>query len=415
MKNNEKRKRILILSLFLCFYFFLFFLWNIPSAQAQEAPASGGSQGSASGPSKMPSLTQGSGTTTPATSQPGPPSVPAPPLPEGVIAPGLPQTAPEPSSVTGQDLTDITTEGQETLETQTEQEPGIVSGEAETASEVASEIELSLSGKMRADVSTDLKQFGYDLFQRTVSTFAPITDVPVGPDYIVGPGDRFTISLWGRIELAYKTEVDRNGEITLPKVGTLKVWGSSFSELKTQLKNELSKHYKGFEMNVVMDRLRSIRVFVVGEVRTPGSFTLSSLATVYNALFAAGGPSKRGTMRDIRLLRNGKVIRNLDLYNFLLRGDMSQDERLQSGDTVFVPMIGSVAGIAGNVKRPAIYEMKGEVTLGELFDLAGGVTPTGYTQRVQIERIIAHQKRIVEDLDLAEYPDTPQLKTILIL
>ena len=279
-----------------------------------------------------------------------------------------------------------------------------------------SEIEISLSGRIPTTVSTDLTQFGYELFRAAVSTFAPVTDVPVGPDYIIGPGDGFNISLWGRIERFYKAEVDRNGEITLPKIGTLKVWGLTFSELKKYLLRQFSKHYKGFHINVVMDRLRTIRVFVVGEVVTPGSYSLSSLSTVYNALFAVGGPSKRGTMRNIQLIRNGEIVRTIDLYDFLLKGDKSQDERLQSGDTIFVPVIGPVVGIAGNVMRSAIYEIKDVLTLGESFDLAGGVTPVGYLQRVQIERIVAHDKRIVEDFDLAGYAqkrEVPQLKMVL--
>ena len=279
-----------------------------------------------------------------------------------------------------------------------------------------SQIEISLSGRISTTVSTDLTQFGYNLFRATVSTFAPVTDVPVGPEYIIGPGDSFNISLWGRIERFYQAEVDRNGEITLPKIGTLKVWGLTFSELRKYLLRKFSRHYKGFHMNVVMGRLRTIRAFVIGEVVTPGSYTLSSLATVYNALFAAGGPSKRGTMRNIQLIRNGKIIRTIDLYDFLLKGDKSQDQRLQSGDTIFVPIIGPVVGIAGNVMRPAIYEIQDKMTLGELFDLAGGVTPIGYLQRVQIERIVAHEKRIVEDFDLAQYArerDFPKLKIIL--
>jgi len=282
--------------------------------------------------------------------------------------------------------------------------------------EEKSEIEISLSGRIPTTISKELTQFGYKLFRTTVSTFAPVTDVPVGPDYVIGPGDRFSISTWGRLERSYQVEVDRNGEVTIPKIGTIKVWGLTFSELKDYLLREFSKHYKGFHMNVVMGKLRTIRVYVVGEVATPGSYTLSSLSTVYNALFAAGGPSKRGTLRNIQLIRNGKTLQAIDLYDFLLRGDKSQDARLQSGDTVFVPIIGPVAGIAGNVMRPAIYEIKNTLTLGELFDLAGGVTSAGYLQRVQIERIVAHEKRIVEDFDLTGYGkqwEYPELRTAL--
>jgi len=294
-----------------------------------------------------------------------------------------------------------TTEEEAPLFEKQEEKPAIP--ERSKPPEEKSEIEKSLSGRIPTTVSKDLTQFGYNLFRTTVSTFAPVTDVPVGPDYVIGPGDRFNVTLWGRVEGSYAVEVDRNGEITLPKVGALKVWGLTFSELKDCLLRGFSKHYKGFYMNVVMGELRTIRVYVVGEVVTPGSYTLSSLSTVYNALFAAGGPSKRGTLRNIQLIRNGKVLRSIDLYDFLLRGDKSQDERLQSGDTIFVPIIGPVVGIAGNVMRPAIYEIKNTITLRELFELAGGVTSLGYLNRVQIERIVAHEKRIVEDFDLTGY------------
>jgi len=269
--------------------------------------------------------------------------------------------------------------------------------------ELKSAIERIFSEEIPQEVTKDLTQFGYDLFSSPVSSFAPVTDVPVGPDYVVGPGDSFMISLWGRVEARFSVKVDRSGEISLPKIGTLKVWGLRYSELKKYLLAEFSKHYKGFQMNVVMGRLRTIRVFVIGEVVTPGSYTLSSLSTVYNALFTAGGPSKRGTMRNIQLIRNGSVIKIIDLYDFLLKGDKSQDERIQSGDTIFIPVIGTVVGITGNVKRPAIYEIKKTLDLEELIAMAGGVTPIGYLQRVQIERIVAHEKKVVEDFDLAEY------------
>jgi len=305
------------------------------------------------------------------------------------------------------------------LQEEVEVEPREEEIEAKPKQEVVparekSEIENSLSGRISTAISTDLTQFGYNLFRTAVSTFAPVTDVPVGPDYVIGPGDRFNISLWGRIEGSYQVEVNRNGEITLPKVGAIKVWGLTLSELKKTIHDQLSRYYSGFQMNITMGKLRTIRVFIVGEAQMPGSYSLSSLSTVYNALFAAGGPSKRGTMRNIKLMRNGTAIKTVDLYDFLLKGDRSQDERLQSGDTIFVSMIGPVVGIAGSVMRPAIYEMKEKITLGELFDLAGGVTSVGYLQRVQIERIVAHVRRIVEDFNLSKYPNAPQLAKIML-
>lgn len=257
---------------------------------------------------------------------------------------------------------------------------------------------------------TNLQQYGYVVFRETVSTFAPVTDVPVNADYIVGPGDEFTVTLWGLVEGIYKLQVDRNGEVVLPKAGVVPVAGLRYSELKAAIQGQLSKYYKDFNLSVSMGRLRSIQVYVVGEVLKPGSYTLSSLSTAYNALFAAGGPTKRGTLRNIQLIRNGKVIAQMDLYDFLLKGDKSQDPKLMHEDTILVPLIGPLIGISGDVMRPAIYEVKGPGTLEETIELAGGIRPMGYLHRVQVERIVAHEKKIVVDLDLSTAQKQDRLK-----
>jgi polysaccharide export outer membrane protein len=265
-----------------------------------------------------------------------------------------------------------------------------------------SAIERLMWGEVPTDGSAGLRQFGYDVFSMPISTFAPVTSVPVGPDYILGPGDGFTLTLWGRVDAQHTLTVDQNGQIVLPEVGALKVWGMKFGELEGYLQHELSRKYTDFKMSVTMDRLRVIRVFVVGEASAPGSYTISSLATVINALFAAGGPSKNGTLRKIRLLRGGAEAVEIDLYKFLLGGDKGSDSRLHDGDTIFIPLIGSVVGVAGNVKRPAIYEMDQSMTLQQVLDLAGGITFAGWLQRVQVERIENHRKRIAVDFDLSE-------------
>ncbi len=265
--------------------------------------------------------------------------------------------------------------------------------------------ERLISGQMITEVTTELQQFGYDLFSRPVSTFAPVTNVPVGPDYVIGPGDSFNVTLWGRVDAQFVLTVDRNGQVVIPQVGALRVWGMTFSEMQDYLQHELSRKYQDFRMSVTMDRLRVIRIFVVGEAAVPGTYTVSSLSTVINALVAAGGPSKNGSLREIQLRRNGAEPVSIDLYDFLLGGDRSGDVRLQDGDTIFIPLIGPVVGVAGNVKRPAIYEMAEPMTLGEVLDLAGGVTFAGWLQRVQVERIEDHRKRIVVDFDLADDRD----------
>jgi protein involved in polysaccharide export with SLBB domain len=266
----------------------------------------------------------------------------------------------------------------------------------------SSAIERLLSAELSGMVPNKLVQFGYDVFQKPASTFAPVTNVPVGPDYIIGPGDAFTITLWGRTNAQYTVEVNRNGGIVLPEVGVLNVTGMTFAVMQDYLQDQLARKQTDFKMAITMGRLRTIKVFVVGEARTPGSYTVSSLSTVINALFAAGGPSKNGSLRDIRLSRSNQQPRQIDLYKFLLGGDKNDDIRLQDGDTIFIPIIGPVVGVAGNVKRPAIYEMAKPTPLREVLDFAGGVNYAGWLRQVQISRVENHQRRIVVDFNVAE-------------
>jgi len=245
-----------------------------------------------------------------------------------------------------------------------------------------------------------VRQFGYSIFSKSVSTFAPVLDVPVGPDYILGPGDSLQINVWGSTQLAFLQSVDRNGEINLPNVGPVRVWGLTFDDAGKVIRRQLTRYFRGIKTNITMGRLRTIRVYVVGEVCQPGSYTLSSLSTLTNALFAAGGPVKLGTLRNISLKRNRHTVGTTDLYDFLLRGDKTRDFRLQSGDTIFVPPVGSIAAITGEVKRPAIYELKGTTRVSDLIELAGGTTPRSYLKRIQVIRNNPNVGREIIDLDL---------------
>ncbi|HHT9130107.1 MAG TPA: SLBB domain-containing protein, partial [Candidatus Brocadiaceae bacterium] len=247
-----------------------------------------------------------------------------------------------------------------------------------------------------------LRQFGYSLFIRNISTFAPVEDVPVGPDYVLGPEDELQINIWGAIENAYGAKVDRNGKIYLPTVGPVRVWGLTFSQAEKLIKANLSQYYKGFQTSVTMGHLRTIKVYAVGEVIQPGSFTISSLSTLTNALFAAGGPGRMGSLRKIELKRNHHTEVVFDFYDFLLHGDKEHDARLQSGDVIFVPPIGPVVGIVGQIKRPAIYELKGPVSIDGLIDMAGGLTPQSYLKHVQIIRVKPNAEREVLDFDLTK-------------
>jgi len=270
-------------------------------------------------------------------------------------------------------------------------------------------IEKYFAGKISTEVSTDLRQFGYDLFIKTPTTFAPVEKVPVGPDYVIGPGDELRVTVWGKVTGKWNLVVDRDGNVALPKVGVIGVTGLTFREVKSLLKRELSQYYSGFEMDVSMGRLRTIQVYVVGNARRPGAYTISSLSTLINALFAAGGPAKSGTMRDIQVKRNGKTVTHFDLYDFLLKGDRTKDIRLMPEDVIFIPHIKSIVGIAGNVRNPAIYELSGETKITDLIEMAGGITASGFLQRIQLERVYDNEVKIVIDTNLKEIDEKTNL------
>jgi protein involved in polysaccharide export with SLBB domain len=248
-------------------------------------------------------------------------------------------------------------------------------------------------------ISTDLKQFGYDLFQQPAYLFAPGDRVPVGPDYVLGPGDEIRITVWGRVEGVWNVIVDRDGTIALPKIGVVGVTGLTFQELKTLLHKEVSKYYSGFDMNVSLGRLRSIKVYLVGNAQRPGAYTISSLSTLVNALFEGGGPNKNGSMRDIQLKRNGETVVHFDLYDFLLKGDKRGDVRLMPEDVVFIPPVGPLAAVAGNVNAPAVYELKDEKTVAQLIEMAGGLNTIAFQGRIQVERIVENRRQTVFESD----------------
>jgi len=245
-----------------------------------------------------------------------------------------------------------------------------------------------------------LPLYGYDLFRGTPSTFAPVENIPVPSDYVIGPGDQLIIRAWGQIDVNYRVTVDRNGMIEIPQVGPVEVAGIPYRNLTDVVRTAVSRNFRNFQLLVTMGQLRSIQIYVVGHARRSGSYTVSSLSTLMNAVFAAGGPSGHGTMRDIELKRGDKVVARLDLYDLLLRGDKSQDAPLLPGDVIYFPPIGSLVALSGSVNTPAIYELRNETTLGELIKMAGGLTATAQTKRASIERIENRQARISEIFSL---------------
>ena len=249
-----------------------------------------------------------------------------------------------------------------------------------------------------------LRPFGYDLFTRVPSTFAPVGDIPVPADYVVGPGDRLEVQLVGNTKARYSLAVNRDGNISFPELGPIPVSGMRFDDARARIQSRVTEQMIGTQASISMSDLRTIRVFVVGEVEQPGSYTVGGLAAVSNALLASGGVKPIGSLRDIQLKRNGRLVARLDLYDLLLNGDARNDLRLQTGDVIFIPPVGVTVGISGEVRRPAIYELKGEKTAGELVRLAGGLTPEADPALTRLERVDSRRERVMVDIDLASEP-----------
>ena len=246
----------------------------------------------------------------------------------------------------------------------------------------------------------ELSIFGADLFRQSPSTFAPADNIPVTPDYVIGPGDEILIRAWGQIDVDFATKVDRSGTISIPKVGALNVAGIKYQDLTSFLRTSFSRIYRNFELTVSLGRLRSIQVYVVGQAKRPGTYTVSSLSTLVTALFSVGGPSTRGSMRSIQLKRGSKVVADFDLYDMLVSGDKSKDVQLLPGDVIYIPPVGQLAAISGSVNVPAIYELKMNTPLSELVRWSGGLSTTAQGQKVSVERISDRKVRKVEEFTL---------------
>ncbi|XOZ33309.1 SLBB domain-containing protein [Halomonadaceae bacterium KBTZ08] len=251
----------------------------------------------------------------------------------------------------------------------------------------------------KAQKSESLNAFGYDLFKGEPSTFAPVTEVPVPSGYIIGTGDTIQLQLYGKKTGQYNLTVGRDGTIAIPEIGPFSVAGLSFNELRNEIQKMVTDRFIGVESSVRLGELRSMRVFVLGEARNPGAYTVSSLSTLTNALFVSGGIQKTGSLRRIQHKRDGKVIGTFDLYDLLLEGDSSDDARLQAGDVIFIPPVGKRVSIGGEVQRPAKYELRDENELGEVIELAGGMTDQAYPKRVRIERINDDFLRTLDEAD----------------
>lgn len=240
--------------------------------------------------------------------------------------------------------------------------------------------------KTEDDEEEELKLYGFELFANAPSTFSPVADIPVPANYIVGPGDELVVQLYGKENQEYRLEVNREGAIVLPKLGPVTVAGKSFSETKSYLAEIVKRQIIGVEVSVSMGELRTMRVFVMGEAHKPGAYNVSSLSTMTHALFVSGGVSEIASLRNIQLKRGGKLVQTLDLYDLLNAGDASNDALLQSGDVVFIPAVEKTVTVDGQVRRPAIYELKHEETLSQVIKLAGGKLAEGYERGISVKR-----------------------------
>lgn len=246
-----------------------------------------------------------------------------------------------------------------------------------------------------------LEPFGYDLFQRSRRAFAPATDIPVPADYVVGPGDTIIVQLFGNQNTEYFLEVSREGTINFPELGPVTVAGLTFTDVRNTLNQRVGEQMIGVRASITLGELRSIQVFVLGDVERPGSYTVGGLSTITNGLFASGGVNNIGSLRNVALRRNGETVSTLDLYDLLLRGDSRADVRLQAGDVIFVPPIGATVAIDGEVRRPAVYELKEERTIAEIVALAGGLNANADRRSVKLERVVANRGKTVEDVDIS--------------
>src|SRR6202050_5683115 len=248
--------------------------------------------------------------------------------------------------------------------------------------------------QMVADsVGRPLPLFGQSLFDQPPSTFAPMDLMEVPSDYVIGPGDGLQIRVWGQLAGDLRVTVDRAGQIYIPQVGQISVAGIHYGELEEHLKSEISKVFKNFNLTVNIGRIRSIQVLVVGNARYPGTYTISSLSTLVNAIFASGGPTPQGSLRHIQVRRDGATITDFDFYDLLIKGDKSKDVRLLPGDVLYIPHVGPLVAIAGSVNSPAIYEMKDNSTLSDLIEFAGDLSTVADTNKITIDRFVNHQAR----------------------
>jgi len=259
-----------------------------------------------------------------------------------------------------------------------------------------------------------VERFGEEIFRNVpkASGALPI-DLPASSDYVVGPGDGLTINLWGGVSQRLERTVDREGRISLPEIGPVLVNGQTLASLQQTLQQQLRTQFRDVSVDVSLTRLRTVRVYVVGDVRHAGAYDISSLSTPLNALLASGGPTAEGSLRIVKHYRGDQLVQQVDLYDLLLHGVRTDIKHLEPGDTLLVPPVGSQIRVDGMVRRPAIYELHGETTLAQALDLAGGILPTAALSHIEVQRLEAHEKRTMLSLDISGAKDSADIEAKL--
>lgn len=260
--------------------------------------------------------------------------------------------------------------------------------------------------------SEKVERFGIEVFRNgAADPDALPMDLPVGPDYVVGPGDSLSINLWGGISQRLLRTVDREGRLSLPEVGAVLVSGKPLGEVQDSVQRVLRTQFRDVSADVSLLRLRTVRVYVVGEVSSPGAYDLSSLSTPLNALFAAGGVTASGSLRHLQHYRGNQLVEEVDGYDLLLHGIRGNLQRLENGDSLRVPPVGPSVTIEGMIRRPGVYELRGEKDLGEVLELSGGILPAAALRHIEVQRLEAHEKRTMLSLEIGEGSDKDELRT----
>ncbi len=279
---------------------------------------------------------------------------------------------------------------------------------AKTSMDNAGAVKQASPEQLSTQVPSDkgLPYFGYDVFTTTPSAFEPNASGPIDADYMIGPEDVLRVSVWGQVEQQNELEVDKEGRIFIPTAGPVVVSGLTIDQVNKTLTKQLSRSFQGLTANpptvwldVTLAKVRPKRVFIMGEVKNPGGYTVNSYANVFNSLFAVGGPTINGSLREVRLIRGNKVIARIDLYSYFTGADKNNDLRVQSNDIIYVPVRKSTVYIQGKIRRPGIYELLPGENIKKLLEFAGGTLPESYSERIHVERIIPVKNRVKKEFE----------------